>query len=278
MQAETTTLEVRGFTVGYDDRLAVDGVTMAVPAGKRVAVVGPNGAGKSTLFKGMLGLIPVRGGQALFGGQAMARRLRQVAYIPQHEDIDWRFPVTVMDVVLMGRYGHLGWFRRPGPKDRQIAKGLLAEMGIAHLADRPIADLSGGQQQRVFLARALAQEPRLLLLDEPFAGIDAPTQEATLQLIDRLAVQGVTALVSTHDLELAAARFDLLLLLNRQLVAYGPPAAVLNRASLAKVFGAPSFFFDEGQRYFAITNRCCPAEGSSDVPGNGPNGQLGNEA
>jgi manganese/iron transport system ATP-binding protein/manganese/zinc/iron transport system ATP- binding protein len=253
-------LEIRNLTLSYNGHPAVADISLTIPVEERVAIVGPNGAGKSTLFKGLVGLVPITRGQVLIHGQAAPRALSQVAYVPQREEIDWAFPVTVLDVVLMGRYGRLGWFRRPGRADRDVAQHYLARMGIANLAHRPIGDLSGGQQQRVFLARALAQEPRVLLLDEPFAGVDAPTQEATLQVLADLESQHVTALVSTHDLELAAGRFSRLLLLNRRVVAYGTPSEVLNATALADAFGAASFFFENGHRYLTLTNKCCPPE------------------
>ncbi len=253
-------LEVTDLSLSYDGRPALAHVSFCVPTGARVAVVGPNGAGKSTLFKGLVGLVRSVEGEVRFGGLPAAKGLAQVAYVPQREEIDWSFPVTALDVVLMGRYGKLGLCRRPGKADRALALHLLAEMGIAQLAGRALGDLSGGEQQRVFLARALAQEPHLLLLDEPFAGIDAPTQETTLALFERLRERQLTLLVSTHDLELAVAHFDRLLLLNRRVIAYGPPAAVLTPECLAEAFGAPTLFVQNGGRYLALTNRLCPPE------------------
>jgi ABC-type Mn2+/Zn2+ transport system ATPase subunit len=256
-------VEFRNFGLSYNGHLALSAVTASVRPGSRVAIVGPNGAGKSTLFKGLIGLLPVRTGEALIDGKPAAKSLRQVAYVPQREEIDWAFPVTALDVVLMGCYGRLGWLRRPGRAERAIAESLLAEMGIAPLSGRAISDLSGGEQQRVFLARALAQEPRLLLLDEPFAGVDVTTQEATLALLDRLGGRGVTMLVSTHDLDLAAERFDTIMLLNGRLIAYGPPSEVLTPPALAEVFGAPRVFFQNGERYLALMNQACPPERTS---------------
>jgi len=255
---ETPALEIKDLSLSYNGVPVVSNVTIVVPVGARVAVVGPNGAGKSTLFKGLLGLVRTISGSILIDGQPASRALAKVAYVPQREEVDWAFPVTVMDVVLMGRYGRLGLFHRPGREDRALARRLLEQMGIADLAGRAIGDLSGGQQQRVFLARALAQEPRLLLLDEPFAGVDTPTQAATLALLDHLQAQRVTLLVSTHDLELACERFDRLVLLNRYLIAYGTPTEALTPATLAEAFGTPSFFASDGQRYLALTNRLCP--------------------
>lgn len=253
----TPALETSGLTLSYNGQPVLSDVNLSVPVGARVAIVGPNGAGKSTLFKGLVGLVPVATGRVLVQGQPVARMLSRVAYVPQREEIDWSFPVSALDVVLMGRYRHLGWLRRPKEADYALARRLLAQMGLGDLERHPIGDLSGGQQQRLFLARALAQEPSLLLLDEPFAAVDEPTRAATLELLARLAEQRTTILVSTHDLELAVEQFDHLMLLNRRLIGFGPPQAVLTPESLAETFGAPSFSLSEG-RFLALTNKCCP--------------------
>ena len=178
-------LEMRDVTVAYGNRLALDSVSLTVPHAAQVAVVGPNGAGKSTLFKAMMGLLPMRTGEMLIHGRPAGEYHDPIAYVPQREDVDWRFPVTVHDVVAMGRYGQRGWLRRLSPGDREVIARCLERMGISPLAERPIGELSGGQQQRVFLARALAQEPHILLLDEPFTGVDVSTREATLETAGR---------------------------------------------------------------------------------------------
>jgi ABC-type Mn2+/Zn2+ transport system ATPase subunit len=229
-------------------------VSVQITHGARVAVVGPNGAGKSTLFKALVGLLPLRGGSIRVHGKPLGRHRDLVAYVPQREEVDWRFPVSVLDVVLMGRFGRSGWLRGPGRVDREAALRGLARMGIEGLAGTPVGELSGGQQQRVFLARALAQDPHILLLDEPFTGVDAPTQDATLAMLDGLREKEVTVLVSTHDLNMAASRFDQVVLLNRRLVASGPPRAVFTRENIAAAFGARVLFF-EGS---ALVDECCP--------------------
>jgi manganese/iron transport system ATP-binding protein len=249
-------LELEGVSVGYNGRLVLDNVTLQVPHGARVAVVGPNGAGKSTLFKALAGLLPLRAGRVLIHGCPLGGHQDCVAYVPQREDVDWRFPVTVSDVVLMGRYGRLGWLRRPGKADYDMAAVALEHMGITDLATRPIGELSGGQQQRVFLARALAQEPHILFLDEPFSGIDVSTQESTLALLDRLRSEGVTVLVSTHDLTLAATRFEYVMLLNRRLIAFGPVAQVLTASNLSQAFGGQVFYIDGA----VVVDQCCHPE------------------
>ena len=174
--------------------------------------------------------------------------------MPQREEIDWSFPVTVREVVMMGRYGRLGWFRRPRATDRDVVARCLDELGIADLASRSIGELSGGQQQRVFLARALAQEPHVLLLDEPFTGVDVTSREALLTLLARLRAKGITILVSTHDMETAAERFELVALLNGRLVAYGAPGDVFTREHITAAFGGQALFL-EGM---VVIDQCCP--------------------
>jgi ABC-type Mn2+/Zn2+ transport system ATPase subunit len=230
-------LEARGVSVFYGERAALDAVSLGFPRGDQVAVVGPNGAGKSTLFKAIVGLVPLAAGEILFGGRASAEFREPIAYVPQREEVDWRFPVTVEDVVAMGRYGQGRWLRRLTPADRRAVRSSLERLGIKQLSDRPIGELSGGQQQRVFLARALAQEPSLLLLDEPFTGVDIATKEETLELLSGLRENAVTVLVSTHDLDLAAGRFDQVVLLNSRLVSAGTPREVFTEAHLHEAFG-----------------------------------------
>jgi ABC-type Mn2+/Zn2+ transport system ATPase subunit len=232
-------LAVEALTLRYGsaEAWALEDVSFSVPEGTRVAVVGPNGAGKSTLFKAMVGLLRPETGRVLVHGLPFGHDKDCVAYVPQREEVDWRFPLSVQDVVLMGRYARLGWFRRPGRSDRAAAMDCLERLGIVSLAQRPIGDLSGGQQQRVFLARALAQEPHILLLDEPFAGVDVTSQELVLDLLDDLRRRRVTVIVATHDLQLAAERFDQVLLLNRRLLAFGPAEAVFNAEQVKAAFG-----------------------------------------
>jgi ABC-type Mn2+/Zn2+ transport system ATPase subunit len=247
-------LSLEDVTVGYNGRPALRDVTMSVPHGAQVAIVGPNGAGKSTLFKALVGLLPVRTGRVLLHGHPPGGQTDPIAYVPQREEIDWSFPVTVHDVVMMGRYGRLGWLRRPGPTDREVVARSLDELGIADLERRAIGELSGGQQQRVFLARALAQEPHVLLLDEPFTGVDVSAREALLDLLARLRAQGMTVLVSTHDMETAARRFELVALLNGRLVAYGAPPDVFTPDHLTEAFGGQALFLGG----MVVIDQCCP--------------------
>ena len=248
-------LDVDNITVAYNDAPVLREITFQVPLGARVAVVGPNGAGKSTLFKALVGLLPLRSGKIFIHNLPLGHHLDCVAYIPQREEVDWQFPVTVADVVLMGRFGHQKWLQRPGRTDREVAQKSLEQMGIAEMADRSISDLSGGQQQRVFLARALAQEPHIFLMDEPFTGVDAITQGATLALLDHLRQQRVTVLISTHDLNLAASRFDSVLLLNRRLIAFGEPKSVFTPENLTQAFGSQLLKLTDGM---VLVDDCCP--------------------
>lgn len=250
-------LEIENASIGYGEKIVIRGLDFHVPHGARVAVVGPNGAGKSTLFKALVGLLPLKEGRILVHGESLGTHDDCVAYVPQREDVDWRFPVTVSDVVMMGRFGQIGWLRRPSKRDRDIVQRSIEQMGIASLKDRSIGELSGGQQQRAFLARALAQEPHILLMDEPFTGIDATTQEVTFNLLDHLREKQVTAIISTHDLNLAASRFDLVLLLNHRLVAFGTPSEVFTAEHLAAAFGNSMLVMDGGM---VLVDECCPPD------------------
>ena len=250
-------LEMENISAGYNEKLVLQNLSVQVPHGGQVAVVGPNGAGKSTLFKAMVGLLPLRSGRIFIHGEPLGHHKDCVAYVPQREDVDWRFPVSVAEVVMMGRFARLGWTRRPDKSDHAAVMQALEQMKIANLAKNPIGDLSGGQQQRVFLARALAQEPHILLMDEPFTGVDASTQEATLSLLDRLKKQNVTVMVSTHDLNMAAQRFETVLLLNKKLVAYGPPAIALSAESIQRAFGGQVLFLNG---VAAVVDDCCPGD------------------
>ncbi|MBN1631545.1 MAG: metal ABC transporter ATP-binding protein [Thermoleophilia bacterium] len=251
-------LELRGVSVCYGGRVALDSVSLIIPHGAQVAVVGPNGAGKSTLFKAMMGLIPLHSGEMLIHGRPAAEYRDPVAYVPQREEVDWRFPVTVFDVVAMGRYGRGRWLKRLSGEDREAVRRSLERLGIGGLAQRPIGELSGGQQQRVFLARALAQEPHVLLLDEPFTGVDISTREATLELLQSLRERSVTVLVSTHDLDLASGRFDEVVLLNGRLVSAGSPQEVFTQEHLHAAFGGQMVVVD-GK--IIVVDQCCGGHG-----------------
>jgi manganese/zinc/iron transport system ATP- binding protein len=230
-------LEIHDLTVSYHQKPVLWNIDVQVPEGVIIGVVGPNGAGKSTLLKAVTGLLRVSSGWVKFWGEPLERKRRAVAYVPQREEVDWDFPITVRDLVLMGRYGHLGLFRRPRKEDRRIAAEALEKVGMSAYADRQIANLSGGQQQRIFLARALAQESRLYLMDEPFAGVDATTEQAIVRLLAEMRDEKRTLLVVHHDLQTAREYFDYLLLLNRRLVAFGPTEEVFTEELLRKTYG-----------------------------------------
>jgi ABC-type Mn2+/Zn2+ transport system ATPase subunit len=259
----TESLELRDVSVFYGDRPALESVSLSIPQGAQVALIGPNGAGKSTLFKAMVGLIPLRSGTMLIHGRRPAECRDPVAYVPQREEVDWRFPVTVQDVVAMGRYGRGSWLRKISARDRGIIEKSLERLGIADLAKRPIGELSGGQQQRVFLARALAQEPHVLLLDEPFTGVDIATREATFELLSDLRERSVTVLVSTHDLDLASGRFDQVVLLNRRLISVGSPEQVFTEKHLQEAFGGQMVVVN-GKAI--VVDQCCGGHGPVGAP------------
>lgn len=230
-------VEVADLTVAYRDRPVLWDVDVEVPAGVLMAVVGPNGAGKTTLLKAILGLVrPAAGSVRIFGQPIKAVR-HLVGYVPQHREVDWDFPTNVLDVVMMGRYGHLGWFRRPGPQERAMALAALEQVGMRELADRQISQLSGGQQQRVFLARALVQDAQIYLMDEPFAGVDALTERAILNIMRSLRARGKTVVVVHHDLQTVREYFDWVLLLNVRRVACGPVAEVFTEGKLRQTYG-----------------------------------------
>jgi manganese/zinc/iron transport system ATP- binding protein len=203
-------LEVHDLNVAHpgSDAPAIEGVTLSIPIGARVAVVGPNGAGKSTLLKAVAGLLPIRHGEICIHGLPVGACHHRVAYLPQRNEIDWRFPIDVRRMVMTGRYVHLGWLRHPGPQDGIIVAEVLERLGLTMLADRQIGMLSGGQQQRVLLARALAQDADLLLLDEPYSGVDARTRAILAKVVDELRRQAKTIVAATHDLERLAEEFD----------------------------------------------------------------------
>lgn len=230
-------LEVHDLTVAYHRRPVLYGLDLTVPAGSLTGIIGPNGAGKSTFLKAVLGQLPLSGGWVKIFGGSYAENCRRVGYVPQRESVDWDFPVDVMDVVLMGRYGHLGPGRRPGRADREIARSCLDQVQMLPLASRQIGNLSGGQRQRVFLARALAQQSDLYFMDEPFSGVDAATEAAIIALLREMKARGKTVVVVHHDLSTAREYFDRLILLNMRLVAEGPTAEVFTPELLQKTYG-----------------------------------------
>lgn len=236
-------------TVRYGDTVALRDLTFTLHQGEQIAVVGPNGAGKSTLFKLIVGEIRPNSGKAtLYGTEPNAHLC--VAYVPQRKNIDWNFPASVRDVVMMGRIGQIGLFRWPRRRDRDIVEASLERVNASHLADKQIGELSGGQQQRIFIARALAQEAELLLMDEPLAGLDIPSQEQFFTILDDI---GISTIVATHDLNMAAQRFDQVMLLNTELIALGDAAQVLSAENLTLAYSSHLHTRDD----VIIADTCC---------------------
>ena len=237
VQPQASPLEVRGVTAAYGSEPVLWDVSFRVPEGQLVAVVGPNGAGKTTLLKVVMGLMEPAAGRATVFGKPFSKARQLVGYVPQRGSVDWDFPTDALDVVQMGLYGRLGWFKRPGRKEREKAMECLEKVGMAKFAGRQISQLSGGQQQRVFLARALAQEAMLYLTDEPFAGVDFKTEQAIVGLLRELKAAGGTVVVVHHDLATVPDYFDRVVILNRRLVAEGPVGEVFTRENVADAYG-----------------------------------------
>jgi ABC-type Mn2+/Zn2+ transport system ATPase subunit len=246
-------LEVRDLAVAYGRRPVLEGVTLTVPRGAMVGVVGPNGGGKSTLLKAVLGLVIHLRGEVEVLGRPVDRRARQrVGYVPQREHVAWNFPVSARDVVMMGRIPSMRLLQRPTAHDLELVRDALRTVGMEALADARIGELSGGQQQRIFLARALAQETEILLLDEPVSGVDAPSQHEIFDLLRGLQEDGKTVIVTTHDLSCVAERFDLALLLNRRVVAFGRPEEVFTPELLNETYQSHLMILKVGDRTVAI--------------------------
>jgi manganese/zinc/iron transport system ATP- binding protein len=239
-------LVIRDLTVAYQQKVVLRSVNARIHRGQVVGIIGPNGGGKSTLLKAILGVVPiVRGSVTLFGRPSATLRHR-IAYVPQREVVDWDFPVTVWDVVIMGRYPHVGWLRRPGAGDAAVVAEVLRQVGMWEFRRTQIGQLSGGQQQRVFVARALAQAADVLLLDEPFNGIDAQTQEVIRTIIDRGRQTGKIVLLATHDLVSASCACDCLCCLNQRVVSYGPTQETYTPETLAATYGGPVIMLGPG--------------------------------
>lgn len=230
-------LSVDDLTVAYHSKPAIWDIDLEVPEGVLMGIVGPNGAGKSTLIKAVLNLIPRAAGTVTFYGQPYEQARSLVGYVPQRGSVDWDFPTSALDVVMMGLYGKLGWFRRPGRKERELAMNALDQVGLADFSDRQISQLSGGQQQRAFLARALVQDARIYFMDEPFAAVDAVTERAIVDILRELERRGKTVLVVHHDLQTVEEYFDWLTLLNVEVIATGLTAAVFTPENLQKTYG-----------------------------------------
>jgi len=262
-QTDQPILDVQRLSVRYDGRFALEDVTFHLHAGERVAVVGPNGAGKSTLFKVVAGVLPPSSGTVTISGSRPAAHVC-IGYVQQRSHVDWKFPVNVADVVMMGRSAVMGAFRWPSRRDWEHVRAALDTVEMSDLAGRQIGELSGGQQQRMFIARALAQESELMLMDEPLTGLDLPAQEGILQLLDKLQKQNVTVMVATHDLDQAEKYFDRVMLLNQKLLGFGESKDVLKPERLMNAYGNRLRMVDANGNLIALDDTCCEDEHEHD--------------
>jgi manganese/zinc/iron transport system ATP- binding protein len=237
----TQAIDVTDLTVAYKEKPVLWDVDFSVPPGVLLAIVGPNGAGKTTLIKAILGLVKTAAGRVFIYGKPYREQRHRVGYVPQRGSVDWDFPTNALDVVMMGRYGALGWIKRPGRREREMAREALEKVRMGDFADRQISQLSGGQQQRVFLARALVQDADIYFMDEPFQGVDATTERAIIALLRELRAQGKTVVVVHHDLSTVTDYFDWVTLLNVRRVAHGPVAEVFNEHNLSLAYGGKVF-------------------------------------
>ena len=255
-QSDAAILRADGLSVHYESGFALDDVSFELHAGERTAIVGPNGAGKSTLFKVIAGVLHPTSGQVHVFGHEPGGHIC-IAYVPQRSQVDWSFPVNVADVVMMGRVGKLGLFRHPSARDWEIVYQSLGVVKLTNLAKRQISQLSGGQQQRMFVARALAQEAELILMDEPLTGLDVGSKKDLFLILDQLRQRTVTVLVALHDLKIAAERFDRVMLLNRRLLGFGAPDHVFSAENLMHAYGGHLHFLHTADGVLAWEDTCC---------------------
>jgi manganese/zinc/iron transport system ATP- binding protein len=248
-------LDIHDVTVAYHKKPVIWDVDLTLHEPQLAAIVGPNGAGKSTLIKAVLGLVPMASGHVEIFGQPVAQVRKRIGYVPQRESVDWDFPVSVLDVVLMGTYGQLGWIRRPGKRERDRARECLEKVGLAHYERQQIGQLSGGQQQRVFLARALAQQADIYFMDEPMAGVDAATERMIFQVLRDLREAGKTIIAVHHDLRTVPQYFDYVVLLNVRLVAAGPREQAFTPENLRKTYGGRLAILDAAGEALAAESR-----------------------
>ena len=237
MNRDEYPIQIHDMTIAYQKKPVLWDVELDVPEGKLVGIIGPNGAGKSTMIKAIMELVPKASGWVKIYGKPYGDMRKMIGYVPQRESVDWDFPISALDVVLMGRYGQVGWVRRPGKEDRRLSMEALDKVGMSEFAGRQISQLSGGQQQRVFLARALVQDARIYMMDEPFAGVDASTERAIIEILVALREEGKTILVVHHDLQTVTEYFDWVIMLNMRVVASGPTSEVFTEEKLQKTYG-----------------------------------------
>jgi manganese/zinc/iron transport system ATP- binding protein len=272
MTEPTKALEVTDLTVAYQDKPVLWDVDLDVPPGILMAIVGPNGAGKTTLIKAILGLVKPAAGQVLIYDRPYVDQREMVGYVPQRGSVDWDFPTSVLDVVMMGRYRSLGWFRRPGRTEKQLALEALGQVGMQLFADRQISHLSGGQQQRVFLARALVQDAQVYFMDEPFQGVDATTERAIVNLLQTLRAAGKTVIVVHHDLQTVPEYFDWVTILNVRRIASGPVEEVFTEVNLRLAYGGKVAFLSRPDSLVKQTGQA-PTRDSSRLPATQPGPQ-----
>ena len=251
MKAPLAAIEVQDLTVAYGQQVALWDLSFSLPAGKMIGIIGPNGAGKSTLLQAMVGLLPLQSGKLRILGQLYKQAHKKIAYVPQRESVDWTFPASVEEVVMMGRYGRLGLFSRPTKSDREAVCQALENVSMLPYRGRQIGALSGGQQQRVFLARALVQGAELYLMDEPFSGIDARSETLIFDLLRKLCQEGKTLVIVFHNLHVISKHFDWLVLLNKRLVAVGDTTEVFHEENLRKTYGSELPILSEVRQRFA---------------------------
>lgn len=233
-------IEVNGLSVAYHEKRVLSNIYLKIESGLIYGLIGPNGAGKSTLFKCILQQVDINTGEVLIFGSKETKMLQRIAYVPQKDEVDWQFPAIVEDVVMMGRYPYKKWHEFINKQDRDIAHQALEEMGILQLRNKQIGELSGGQQQRVFLARALCQQSDILLMDEPFVGVDAKTEERIIQILKKLAAQNKTILVVHHDLDSVMNYFDRVIMINQRLIAYGDTSVAFTKENISKTYSSQS--------------------------------------
>jgi manganese/zinc/iron transport system ATP- binding protein len=240
-----TTIQINGISVAYGHKRVLSNIYLNIESGFIHGLIGPNGAGKSSLFKCILGQVKPSAGEIFIHGEEASKSLKKIAYVPQKDEIDWQFPTTVLDVVVMGRYPYKKWYEFINNADREFALKAIEQIGMSEFVDRQIGELSGGQQQRVFIARALCQDSDIFLMDEPFVGVDAKTEKIIISILKDLALKGKTILVVHHDLESVQAYFDRVILINQKLIAYGDTSIVFTKENITKAFASQSHLLQQ---------------------------------
>lgn len=253
----SASLEIENLSARYQNHYGCQNVTLTADAGERIAIIGPNGAGKSTLFKSLVGLHSIYEGHATLNGLPISKGRNLISYVPQHEAVDWQFPVSVWDTVMMVRARHIGYFMPPMRQDRLAVRRALEQVELWDLRHRQIGQLSGGQRRRVFIARALAQEAQIILMDEPFVGVDATVEQELFRILDRVRDQKITVIIATHNLAQATTHYDKVLMLNIEQIAYGAPSEIFNPENLGITFGGHLTLWHEDQEYVMIADKPC---------------------